>query len=66
MGMGGVFMGKRTKVQCDVWFWLKSLVMPPAVRGTLLLEGWLEQVPRAWEDGASAGEAKPNTEEEQT
>lgn len=40
--------------------------MPRQSEEILLLEGWLEQVPRAREDGASVGEEKPNTEEEQT
>ena len=40
--------------------------MPLQLEQILLLEGWLGQVPRAWEDGTSAGEEKPNEEEEQT
>lgn len=59
---GGVFMGKRTKVQCDVWFWLKALVMPRQLEEILLLERMARAGAQGMGGWASAGEAKPNTQ----
>lgn len=65
-GCGGGLHGEKDKSTMGCLVLAESLVMPRQSEEILLLEGWLEQVPRAREDGASVGEEKPNTEEEQT